>query len=350
MTSRGWVPVVGAALLGAILGWWFGRQSSDRPGYEGIAGAEGGSASSEIAALTRRTQDLEKQLEAALSAASPVPHLAVAPTQDGEPGPQEAPPGRPKKLEEKQSEGVTVREVAPGFWVRVGQGAGAPLALELFQPATKEPQEPAPSPGEVERMLDSRDDAEREKGYLALVTTNDKAYLPLLTRRVNDPDLAPGKAGDLMRSIARVKDRPWSAEQLTGAPDTPIGGDNPSAWASKREDMGEVTLELEFGTAVRVDAVRIHETFNPGAVARVLAQTPDGTWEQIWSGFAPVVDAPTWFDPSVAGTSYRTSRIRLVLDTDRVKGWNEIDAVELVGDGSRQWVKAASASSSYAEP
>jgi len=41
-------------------------------------------------------------------------------------------------------------------------------------------------------------------------------------------------------------------------------------------------------------------------------------------------------------------RVKVYLDTKRVAGCNEIDAVELVGrDGSRQWTKSASASSSY---
>ena len=41
----------------------------------------------------------------------------------------------------------------------------------------------------------------------------------------------------------------------------------------------------------------------------------------------------------------------LHLDTTRVSGWNEIDAVELIGrDGSRQWATSAKASSSYAGP
>ena len=40
--------------------------------------------------------------------------------------------------------------------------------------------------------------------------------------------------------------------------------------------------------------------------------------------------------------------MKVYLDTKRVAGWNEIDAVELIGrDGSRQWAKGASASSSY---
>ncbi len=43
----------------------------------------------------------------------------------------------------------------------------------------------------------------------------------------------------------------------------------------------------------------------------------------------------------------RRNEIRRV-ETKTVGGWNEIDAVELVGrDGSRQWATAATASSSY---
>ena len=44
------------------------------------------------------------------------------------------------------------------------------------------------------------------------------------------------------------------------------------------------------------------------------------------------------------------SGVRVYLDTQRVPGWNEIDAVELVGrDGSRQWAAHARASSSFAD-
>jgi len=42
--------------------------------------------------------------------------------------------------------------------------------------------------------------------------------------------------------------------------------------------------------------------------------------------------------------------IKVYLDTKRRHGWNEIDAVELVGrDETRQWASSAKASSSYAD-
>lgn len=47
----------------------------------------------------------------------------------------------------------------------------------------------------------------------------------------------------------------------------------------------------------------------------------------------------------------RAQSVKVYLDTARVLGWNEIDAVEIVGrDGSRQWATASRASSSYADP
>jgi len=45
-------------------------------------------------------------------------------------------------------------------------------------------------------------------------------------------------------------------------------------------------------------------------------------------------------------TSYEVKTIRVVLDTNRTPGWNEIDAVELIGGGA-QWAKQATASSTY---
>ena len=41
--------------------------------------------------------------------------------------------------------------------------------------------------------------------------------------------------------------------------------------------------------------------------------------------------------------------LRVELDTNRSNGWNEIDAVELVGPDGRQWAAHARASSSYAD-
>ena len=52
----------------------------------------------------------------------------------------------------------------------------------------------------------------------------------------------------------------------------------------------------------------------------------------------------------LASANLLLDQLQADLDTSRVPGWNEIDAVEIVGhDGSRQWASQAAASTSYAD-
>ncbi len=59
-------------------------------------------------------------------------------------------------------------------------------------------------------------------------------------------------------------------------------------------------------------------------------------------------EAPNEFEVT-AEVSVVSKSVKVYLDTQRVTGWNEIDAVQLVGrDGAEQWASGASASSTYA--
>lgn len=141
----------------------------------------------------------------------------------------------------------------------------------------------------------------------------------------------------------------WEPEQATGAPDTATAADLPTAWNSKEEDAGAEWLKLSYARAVDISQVRVRETFNPGAITHVTAAS-QGTEVVIWSGDPVVKEAPSWLEltPTVAA---RTDTIIIHLDTSRVKGWNQIDAVELVGaDGSRQWAEHAESSTVFQQP
>ncbi len=164
-----------------------------------------------------------------------------------------------------------------------------------------------------------------------------------------DGVLDAGGRQTVSNALADAKSAAWSAAQLVGPPDTSIAGDHRSAWASKAPDMGHVTIELGFADSVRPDAVRIHETFHPGAVIEIQVSEGGGDWITLWAGVADPAPAPRWFEPTLASSAGRVDRVRLVLNTDRVAGWNEIDAVALVGDGLEQWASTATASSSYSD-
>ncbi len=155
------------------------------------------------------------------------------------------------------------------------------------------------------------------------------------------------EATDVSMATNEVR-RSWGPEQAAGAPDTFAAGDISTAWASRVPDGGEEWLKLVYERAVEVAEVHVRETYNPGAVVKVTALT-GGSEQVLWEGEEPHAPAPNDVTFTVP-PGIRASSIKVYLDTRRVPGWNEIDAVELVGrDGSRQWARRATASSTYAE-
>jgi hypothetical protein len=205
----------------------------------------------------------------------------------------------------------------------------------------------------IEDLLASADPSERAAAYGILGTARHPSHRALVQRTMDEarPD---DDVRALIEALAAYKGPGWGAVQMTGPPDTPMDGDLKTAWASKSPEMGAVWIELDYPTAVTVDVVRVHETLGPGCVARILlAQRVDrdgvpGDWVEAWAGTAVPGTSPCWFEPRLEG-SVHTRHVRLIVDTDRVPGWNEIDAVELVGGGLRQWAMAARAGSSYAD-
>ena len=144
--------------------------------------------------------------------------------------------------------------------------------------------------------------------------------------------------------------RSWGPEQAAGEPDTFQAGDISTAWASREPDAGEEWLKLDYEKSVDIAEVRVRETHNPGAILKLTALLANGTEVTLWEGVEPRAEAPVEMSFQVPD-SVNARSVKIYLDTRRVPGWNEIDAVELIGrDGSHQWAQQASASSTYAEP
>jgi hypothetical protein len=145
--------------------------------------------------------------------------------------------------------------------------------------------------------------------------------------------------------------RNWGPEQATGAPNTPGAGDQVTAWAPRTQDGQKEWLELDYEASVTVATIQVYETYNPGALYRVTSVADDGKETEIWAGQDPTpVGAPMGTSEIAAAGNPKTNRIRIYLDSPRVPGWNEIDAVGLVDDGGKtHWAVKARASSSYAD-
>ncbi|MBC8496247.1 MAG: hypothetical protein H8D37_01170 [Chloroflexi bacterium] len=164
------------------------------------------------------------------------------------------------------------------------------------------------------------------------------------------PTVSPAEA-DLPPEIAQVgevrqwaisaeastsyADPEWAAEQATGEPDTDRCGDYQSAWASSGSDSVD-WLELQFETPVYVSAVNIVQTFNANQVAKVELLGTFGRSLTIYEQTPVQVDQPCPYMLSimVEKTPALYNAVRITVDQSVLGlGWNEIDAVQLVGDG-----------------
>ena len=129
-------------------------------------------------------------------------------------------------------------------------------------------------------------------------------------------------------------DPEWSAEQAIGEPDSPGCGDYKFSWASAASDSID-TLTLRFPDLVYPLEIRIYESFNPDQVVKVEVKDPEG------GGFYTVlqknpipVDRPCPYElvVPVEGIDFMSDTIRITVDQSQLGlGWNEIDAVQLVG-------------------
>ncbi len=122
-----------------------------------------------------------------------------------------------------------------------------------------------------------------------------------------------------------------SASQASGSPDTTSYGDDITAWAPAEEDGGIEWIELTYARSVVPTGINIWESSGAGFVTQVDAWD-DAThaWRTLWQGNDPTPREVAAFSPPLAATDLATQFIRVTIDT-RVPGWNEIDAVELIG-------------------
>ena len=80
-------------------------------------------------------------------------------------------------------------------------------------------------------------------------------------------------------------------------------------------------------------AVRVRQVFNPGAITKIEVFDAAGAGTTVFSGVdtnAYAAGQIAWFVARFPRTALPVQRVRIALDSARVKGWNEIDSVQLV--------------------
>lgn len=128
----------------------------------------------------------------------------------------------------------------------------------------------------------------------------------------------------------------YTAWQATGKPNVPRYADDPSAWTTKSGDAKEPEwLELGFAKPIHATSIRIRQTAAPGAISKIELIDSAGAMHELWSGTDDTPyqkDTIGWLVKDFPRTDYIVKGARITLLTARVWGWNEIDAVQLVGE------------------
>ena len=122
----------------------------------------------------------------------------------------------------------------------------------------------------------------------------------------------------------------WSPNQATGAPNVDKYEDNGNAWTSKTPDSGIEWLDLKYPKPVHATEVRVRESCGSGAVIKIEVFDEQGAPHVVWQGNDPTTEL-NYLMVKFSKTAFKTDRVKITLATNVVPGWNEIDAVQLVG-------------------
>lgn len=121
----------------------------------------------------------------------------------------------------------------------------------------------------------------------------------------------------------------------TGAPNVEHYGDNGNSWATETADRGIEWLEVKFGKPVHATELRVRQNYSPGAIIKLELIDEGGARHVVWQGVDDqqyAANTIAWFSKSFDKTPYAAAGARITLATNAVSGWNEIDAVQLLGD------------------
>lgn len=124
----------------------------------------------------------------------------------------------------------------------------------------------------------------------------------------------------------------YLAKEALGAPSTLTRSEaNPCAWAPAKENnwTGEF-IELGFEKPQFAQMVLIHETFNAGAVSRVIIKGEGGKSQEVYrDSINTLVKDGRMLHVKFPRTSFKVSSVRIELETAKISGFNQIDAVGL---------------------
>jgi outer membrane protein OmpA-like peptidoglycan-associated protein len=122
----------------------------------------------------------------------------------------------------------------------------------------------------------------------------------------------------------------YRGTQALGKPSKlPQAQSGASAWRPAQENTGNEWIKVGFDAPAPVRQVAVAENFGAGCIVQILAYDPQGKEYLLHQNTEPQPKPAgrMWRVVLKAPTPYAVAAIKVVLNTQKVAGWNEIDAI-----------------------
>ncbi len=140
-------------------------------------------------------------------------------------------------------------------------------------------------------------------------------------------------ASELIGVSSHISSKQYSAYQVLGPPSImPDFGPSPCAWSPRSPDYvkGE-WIHVGFESPVKVRQIAIHENVNPGSITGIYLYDFSNKEYLVYSkpAFKAKGKPGRMLHIIIPETSYRVKSLKLVMDTYKVKNYNQIDAIAI---------------------
>ena len=122
----------------------------------------------------------------------------------------------------------------------------------------------------------------------------------------------------------------YRGNQVIGKPNKlPQAESGGSAWRPAQEDDGEQWIKVGFDQSVPIRQVAVAENFGAGCISKIFAYDPQGKEYLIYNNGETTATAAGQMKQVMLKslTAYSVAALKIVLNTQRIAGYNEIDAV-----------------------
>ena len=122
---------------------------------------------------------------------------------------------------------------------------------------------------------------------------------------------------------------PFSPSQVLSTPNAlPLGQISNDAWIPRKEGANEF-IEVRFARSVAAQQVTVVENFNPGSVTKVELVDTKGVHHEVYSNNnpGPLPEAFRTLEIKFPAAEYRTLGVVVRMNTAKVEGVNQIDAI-----------------------